>query len=637
MPIDERYDESQIQVLEGLEAVRRRPGMYIGSTSTKGLHHLIYEVVDNSIDEALAGVCNLIKVTLHQDGSVSVFDNGRGIPVKIHPTAGKPTLEVALTILHAGGKFDGKGYKVTGGLHGVGVSVVNALSEWLIAEVKRDGGLYRQEYSRGLPTTDVVKVRDVDPNDTGTTISFLPDKEIFEDTNFKYELVAQRLRELAFLNKGVNIELEEEKTGLRNVFHFEGGIISFVKHLNRNKDVVHSEPIYGQGVKDDVDVEFAMQYNDSYVENLYSFANTIHTHEGGVHETGFKSALTRVFNDYARKVGMIKDGKESLSGDDIREGMTAILSVKLSNPQFEGQTKTKLGNSHVRGIAESIVADSLSTYLEENPSHAKRILDKALVALRAREAARKAKELTRRKSALEITSLPGKLTDCTVKDPAMSELFLVEGDSAGGNAKQGRDRRFQAILPLKGKILNVEKARLDKILTHTEIRSIITALGTGIGDDFDISKARYHKVVIMTDADVDGSHIRTLLLTFFYRFMPDLIKAGYVYIAQPPLYMVKKNKKMHYAYTEAQMDQLLDQIGRGNNEVQRFKGLGEMDEEQLWDTTMDPERRTLLQVSIEDAMLADEIFSILMGTKVEPRRDFIQAHAKEVRNLDTIG
>ncbi len=637
MPIDERYDESQIQVLEGLEAVRRRPGMYIGSTSTKGLHHLIYEVVDNSIDEALAGVCNLIKVTLHQDGSVSVIDNGRGIPVKIHPTVGKPTLEVALTILHAGGKFDGKGYKVTGGLHGVGVSVVNALSEWLIAEVKRDGGLYRQEYSRGLPTTDVVKIRDIDPDDTGTTISFLPDKEIFEDTNFKYEVVAQRLRELAFLNKGVNIELEEEKTGLRNVFHFEGGIISFVKHLNRNKDVVHSEPIYGQGVKDDVDVEFAMQYNDSYVENLYSFANTIHTHEGGVHETGFKSALTRVFNDYARKVGMIKDGKESLSGDDIREGMTAILSVKLSNPQFEGQTKTKLGNSHVRGIAESIVADSLSTYLEENPSHAKRILDKALVASRAREAARKAKELTRRKSALEITSLPGKLTDCTVKDPAMSELFLVEGDSAGGNAKQGRDRRFQAILPLKGKILNVEKARLDKILTHTEIRSIITALGTGIGDDFDISKARYHKVVIMTDADVDGSHIRTLLLTFFYRFMPDLIKAGYVYIAQPPLYMVTKNKKMHYAYTEAQMEQLLDQIGRGNNEVQRFKGLGEMDEEQLWDTTMDPERRTLLQVSIEDAMLADEIFSILMGTKVEPRRDFIQAHAKEVRNLDTIG
>lgn len=628
------YDAASIQILEGLEAVRRRPGMYIGTTGPRGLHHLVYEVVDNSVDEALAGYCTEIKVILRRDGGCSVKDNGRGIPVGIHPKAGRPALEVALTVLHAGGKFNRRGYKVSGGLHGVGVSVVNALSKKLEAEVKIDGGIYRQQYQRGKPVSEVKRIGDT--SETGTTITFWPDPEIFPETEFHFETIAQRLREIAFLTSGLKITLQDERTGEEVVFHYAGGISSFVEYLNQNKDVLHEKPIYISGRRDEVEVEIALQFNDTYLESIYSFANIIRTTEGGTHETGFKTALTRVINDYARKSGLLKEQEASLSGEDIREGLTAVISVKLPEPEFEGQTKTKLGTAEVRSIVDSIVSEKLASYLEENPGVARKIVEKAIVAARAREAARKARELTRRKSALEITSLPGKLTDCSSRDPAMSELFLVEGDSAGGSAKQGRDRRYQAILPLRGKILNVEKARLDKILNHEEIRAIITALGTGIGDDFDLSKARYHKTVLMTDADVDGSHIRTLLLTFFFRYMPSLVEAGYVYIAQPPLYHVKKGKIEKYIYNDAELEKFLAQIGRDNVQIQRYKGLGEMNPEQLWETTMNPETRTLLQVTIEDAIAADQIFTILMGDRVEPRRQFIEENAYLVRNLDTI-
>ncbi len=639
------YDASQIQILEGLEAVRKRPGMYIGSTSQKGLHHLVYEVVDNSVDEALAGYCTKIIVKIHNDGSVSVADNGRGIPVEIHPKAGRPAVEVALTMLHAGGKFGGGGYKVSGGLHGVGVSVVNALSEWLEVEVRRDGGIHVQRYERGVPTTEVRRVGS--SKETGTKVRFMPDTTILETVDFVYETICQRLRELAFLNKGLEIHLVDERTREETRFLFEGGILSFVQHLNRNRDVVHAKPIYFEAERDTSRVEVALQWNDGYTESIFSFANTIWTHEGGTHESGLKSALTRVINDYARRQNLLKENEAALSGEDIREGLTTILNVKLPDPQFEGQTKTKLNNSEIRGVVESVVAEGLSTFLEETPSVAKRIIEKSVNAARAREAARKARELTRRKNALEISALPGKLTDCTSRDPAQSELFLVEGDSAGGSAKQGRDRRHQAILPLGGKPLNVEKARLDKILNHEEIRTIITALGTGISTDFELAKTRYHKIVLMCDADVDGSHIRTLLLTFFYRYMQPLIDAGYLYIAQPPLYKISKGKRDLYAYNDADLERILKPIegegrdggggGAGKVEIQRYKGLGEMNAEQLWETTMNPETRTLLQVSLEDAIAADEIFTILMGDKVEPRREFIQSHAHEVRNLDTVG
>ncbi|MBZ4655640.1 MAG: gyrB [Thermoanaerobacter sp.] len=632
MAKDETYTASQIQILEGLEAVRKRPGMYIGSTGSRGLHHLVYEVVDNSIDEALAGYCKNIVVTIHKDNSITVEDDGRGIPTDIHPKVGKPAVEVALTMLHAGGKFNNDAYKVSGGLHGVGVSVVNALSEKLEVIVKQHGKIYRQIYERGVPKTDLEVIGETE--ETGTTITFKPDKEIFEETVFDYDVLAQRLRELAFLNKGINIKLIDERDGKEEAFNYEGGIISFVKYLNRNKEVLHDEPIYMEAKNTEYEVEVCMQYNDSYTENIFSFANNIDTREGGTHLVGFKAALTKVINDYARKYGIIKDNEKNLQGEDVREGLTAIVSVKLKNPQFEGQTKTKLGNSEMRSIVENVVTEKLSAFLEENPSVAKVIVEKATQAARAREAARKARELTRRKSALENTTLPGKLADCSEKDPSKCELFLVEGDSAGGSAKSGRNSRFQAILPLRGKILNVEKARLDKILSNEEIRAMITALGTGIGDEFDISKLRYHKVVIMTDADVDGSHIRTLLLTFFYRFMRPLIENGNVYIAQPPLYKITKGKKVYYAYSDRELDRILNEIGRENYTVQRYKGLGEMNADQLWDTTMDPEKRTMLKVTLEDAIAADEIFTILMGDKVEPRREFIEKHAKTVRNLD---
>ncbi|MGG4035752.1 DNA topoisomerase (ATP-hydrolyzing) subunit B [Paenibacillus cisolokensis] len=628
------YDESQIQVLEGLEAVRKRPGMYIGSTSGKGLHHLVWEVVDNSIDEALAGYCTKIEVIIHEDNSVTVIDNGRGIPVGEHPKLKKSTLEVVMTVLHAGGKFGGDGYKVSGGLHGVGVSVVNALSEQVIVQVKRDGKIYQQEYRRGVPQYDLKVVGETD--ETGTQTRFKPDPEIFTETTvFEYEVLQSRIRELAFLNKGITISLLDERTGASNTYHYEGGIIEFVEYLNRNKEPLHEKPIYVEGMKDHIQVEVALQYNDSYSENIYSFANNINTHEGGTHESGFKSALTRIINDYARKTNTIKDSGTNLSGDDVREGLTAIISVKIPEPQFEGQTKTKLGNSEVRGIVESLFAEKFQEFLDENPSVSRKIVEKGLQAARAREAARKARELTRRKSALEVSSLPGKLADCSSKDASISELYIVEGDSAGGSAKQGRDRHFQAILPLRGKILNVEKARLDRILSNAEIRAIITALGTGIGDDFDLSKARYHKVIIMTDADVDGAHIRTLLLTFFYRYMRKIIEAGYIYIAQPPLFKIERNKTVRYAQTEQERDQIIKEFGEGAKvNVQRYKGLGEMNASQLWETTMDPESRTMLQVTIDDAMEADAIFDTLMGDNVEPRRDFIQQYAKFVKNLD---
>lgn len=630
--INNDYNESQIQVLEGLEAVRRRPGMYIGSTSLRGLHHLVYEVVDNSIDEAMAGFCDRIDVVIHRDQSITVKDNGRGIPVGIHEKLQKPAVEVALTVLHAGGKFGGSGYSVSGGLHGVGVAVVNALSEWLVVEVRRDGHIYTQRYERGVTQTDLEIIGDTD--ETGTTITFKPDHLIFDDTNFSFDTLKNRLRELAFLNAGIRITLKDERNDQQENFYYEGGIVSFVEYLNRSRTPLHSPPIYISGEKENASVEVALQYNDSYNENVYSFANNIDTHEGGTHLSGFRAAITRVINEYGRKYNHIKPNDSNLSGEDTREGLTAIVSVKLTDPQFEGQTKTKLGNSEIRGFVESIVAQGLSDFLEENPSVGKVILDKALTAYRAREAAKKARELTRRKSVLENTALPGKLADCTERDPALSEIFIVEGDSAGGSAKQGRDRHYQAILPLRGKILNVEKARLDRILSNEEIRAMITAFGTGIGEDFDISKLRYHKIIIMTDADVDGSHIRTLLLTFFFRFMRPLIEKGHVYIAQPPLYLVKKNRKEYYCYSDQELEELLNEIGREGIEVQRYKGLGEMNAEQLADTTMDPSKRTLLKVTMEDARRADEIFTILMGDKVEPRREFIEANAKLVTNLD---
>lgn len=627
------YDASQIQVLEGLDPVRKRPGMYIGSTSSRGLHHLVYEIVDNSVDEALAGYCNEINVIIHQDNIVTVIDNGRGIPVETHHQMDKPAVEVVLTVLHAGGKFGGEGYKVSGGLHGVGLSVVNALSEWLEVRIQRDGKIHKQRYERGVPMEELHVIGSCDT--TGTTISFKPDPEIFtETTEFVFETLANRLRELSFLNKGLKIVITDERENVKKEYLHEGGIIDFVRYINKNKDPLFPNPIYFEKEKDGIIVEIALQYTDGYTENLFSFANNINTHEGGTHEQGFKTALTRVVNDYGRKYNIIKEKDSNLSGEDIREGLTAVISVKVPEPQFEGQTKTKLGNSEVRGIVDSVLNENLSIFLEETPSISKKIIEKSLSAARAREAARKARELTRRKSALESTSLPGKLADCTTKDPVESELYLVEGDSAGGSAKQGRDRKFQAILPLRGKIINVEKARLDKILSNEEIKAMITALGTGISNDFDIAKARYHKLIIMTDADVDGSHIRTLLLTFFYRYMKELISHGYVYIAQPPLYKVSKGKDVHYVYSDDELERLMQRIGRDNYNLQRYKGLGEMNPEQLWETTMDPENRTILQVTLEDAMKADEIFTILMGDKVEPRREFIQTHAKDVRNLD---
>ncbi|MCL5012719.1 MAG: DNA topoisomerase (ATP-hydrolyzing) subunit B [Firmicutes bacterium] len=630
------YNESDIQVLEGLEAVRKRPGMYIGSTSSRGLHHLVYELIDNSIDEALAGVCDHIWVTLYKDGRMGVRDNGRGVPTGMHPKAGIPTLEVVLTILHAGGKFGGGGYKVSGGLHGVGLSVVNALASELTATSRFNGGVFVQHYAKGKPLDRVSEIGK--STDTGFEVIFRPDASIFEDIHFSFDTLANRMREQAFLNAGVFLSLYEEATERLIQFEYQGGVESFVEYLNLSRDVLHPKPIAFSGTKDGVMVEVAVQYNDTYNETVFTFANTIRTHEGGTHEAGFKSALTRVCNDYARKLGFLKEQDANLSGEDVREGITAIVSVKLPEPQFEGQTKTKLGNSEVRGITESITSDGLATFFEENPPVAKKILEKAVQAARAREAARKARELTRRKSVLESSALPGKLTDCSSRDPKESELYLVEGDSAGGSAKQGRDRRFQAILPLRGKILNVERARVDKILANEEIRAMITAIGTGIGDEFVLDKARYHRIVIMTDADVDGSHIRTLLLTFFYRYMTSLIEAGYVYIAQPPLYLVKKGKVENYVYDDTQLERTLNELGRGKDvNIQRYKGLGEMNPEQLWETTMNPETRTLLQVELEDAVAADWIFGVLMGEKVDSRREFIQENAHLVRNLDTVG
>ncbi|MBC7347579.1 MAG: DNA topoisomerase (ATP-hydrolyzing) subunit B [Clostridia bacterium] len=629
--LDEAYDASQIQVLEGVEAVRRRPGMYIGDTGPAGLHHLVYEVVDNSIDEALAGFCTRIDVVVHRGEAVTVSDNGRGIPVDTHPGTGRPAVEVALTMLHAGAKFGGKGYRVSGGLHGVGVSVVNALSARLVVEVKRGGQLFRQEFRRGRAVSELTAVGPAEG--TGTTITFWPDPEIFPSIKFEYETLADRLRELSFLNRGLLITLSDERVDRRETFSHDGGVVDFVRYLNDGREPVYEEPIYLAAEREGVVVELAMQHHEGYVENILSYANNIHTREGGTHETGFKAALTRLVNDYARRFNLIKD-QTVLAGEDIREGLTAVLSVKVPEPQFEGQTKTRLGNGEVKGIVESVVGESLAAFLEETPSIARRIVEKALVAARAREAARKARELTRRKGALEVAALPGKLADCTVRDPAQAELYLVEGDSAGGSAKQGRDRRFQAILPLRGKILNVEKARLDKILGNEEIRAMITAMGTGVGEDFDLRRARYHKLIVMTDADVDGAHIRTLLLTFLYRYMRPLIEAGYVYIAQPPLYRVTKGKKEYYVYSDQELEELLKQLGRQGVSIQRYKGLGEMNPEQLWETTMSPENRTMLRVSVRDAAEADRMFSILMGDRVEPRRRFIEDHAREVRNLD---
>lgn len=627
-----QYGAGQIQVLEGLEAVRKRPSMYIGSISARGLHHLVYETVDNSIDEALAGYCDAIDVTIHSDNSITVRDNGRGIPVEMHKV-GKPAVEVVMTILHAGGKFGDGGYKVSGGLHGVGVSCVNALSEHMEVEVRRSGKIYGIEFSRGKTVVPLYEKGATE--ETGTTVHFKPDSTIFTELIYSYETLRLRIRELAFLNKGIRINLNDERTGKQESFHYEGGIIEFVKYVNENKDKLHDDPIYIEGIKDTNIVEVALQYCDTYTENLFTFVNNINTEEGGTHLSGFKQAMTRTINDYARKIGALKDGEENLSGDDVREGMTAVISIKIQEPQFEGQTKTKLGNSEIRPIVDNLVSEGLGEFFEENPVIAKRIVEKSILSARARMAARKARELTRRKSALEISSLPGKLADCQSKDASETEIYLVEGDSAGGSAKQGRDRRFQAILPLRGKILNVEKARLDKILSSDEIRNMITAFGCGIGEDFDLEKARYGKIIIMTDADVDGAHIRTLLLTFFYRYMQPLIKEGHVFIAQPPLYLVRKGQKHLYAYSDDELQTVLDEVGRDSNPyIQRYKGLGEMDPEQLWETTMNPDGRTILQVHLEDAAEADAIFSILMGDKVEPRRQFIEANAGKVRNLD---
>jgi DNA gyrase subunit B len=625
------YGAEQIQILEGLEAVRKRPGMYIGSTSERGLHHLVYEVVDNAIDEALAGYCTHIEVSIHKDDSITVVDNGRGIPVDMHES-GKPAVEVVLTVLHAGGKFGGEGYKVSGGLHGVGVSVVNALSSFMDVEVKRDNKIYAISFERGVTKSPLKVIGETDEN--GTKVHFAPDNQIFTETSYKYDILRHRLRELAFLNKEITITLTDERDDNKEIFYYEGGIHSFVKYLNRNKEIVNPDPIYFNGTKDTTVVEIAMQYNESYTENIYSFVNNINTEEGGTHLAGLKIALTRAANDFARKQNILKTSEENLSGEDIREGLTCVMSLKIREPQFEGQTKTKLGNSEIRGIVDSIVTEGLSEYFEENPAITRKIIEKSIMASRAREAARKARELTRRKNALEISSLPGKLADCSVKDPMQAEIYLVEGDSAGGSAKQGRDRRFQAILPLRGKILNVEKARLDKIFGNAEIRTMITAFGSGIGEEFDLAKSRYGKIIIMTDADVDGAHIRTLLLTFFYRYMKPLIENGRVFIAQPPLYQVRKGKKHWYTFSDEELAKKLDEIGRDGIVVQRYKGLGEMNPEQLWETTMDPQDRIMLRVDMTDAEAADEIFSILMGDKVEPRRKFIEDHANLVKNLD---
>ena len=632
-----RYGAEQIQVLEGLEAVRKRPGMYIGSTSTRGLHHLVYEVVDNSIDEALAGYCTHIEVTIQEDNSITVVDNGRGIPVAMHKI-GKPAVEVVLTVLHAGGKFGGDGYPISGGLHGVGISVVNALSVWTKVQVKRDGYLWDISFTRGVTDQPLRKVRPLEAGEeTGTKVSFKPDHEIFPDTVYDFNTLKTRLRELAFLNKGLHITLTDKRgEGKSEVYCYEGGLTSFVEFLNESHQAVNPTVINVDGEKNKVIVDIAMQYNDGYSENILTFVNDIFTEEGGTHLSGFRSGLTRTINDYGRSAGIIKENEDNLSGEDVREGLTAVISVKVREPQFEGQTKTKLGNSEVKGIVDNIVSDGLKEFFEEHPSEAKAIINKTISASCARQAARRARELTRRKNALEISSLPGKLADCSEKNPDQTEIYLVEGDSAGGSAKQGRDRRFQAILPLRGKIINVEKARLDKILANDEIRSMITAFGTGIGQEFDLSKRRYDKIIIMTDADVDGAHIRTLLLTFFYRFMKPLITDGHVYIAQPPLYQVRKVKQVWYFYTDESMQAKLDELGRDSNNVvvQRYKGLGEMNPEQLWETTMDPENRTMLKVELEDAAEADRIFSVLMGDKVEPRRKFIEENAKKVRNLD---
>jgi DNA gyrase subunit B len=633
------YTAKGIQVLKGLDAVRKRPAMYIGSTDLHGLHHMIYEVVDNSIDEAMAGHCSKIEVTIRKDGSVTVADDGRGIPVDRHPTQKRPAVEVVMTTLHAGGKFDHDSYKVSGGLHGVGVSVVNALSEWLEVEILLNGKVYTQRYERGRPAYDLKSKPQTGKKDgRGTIVTFMPDDKVFSTLNYSFDTLSLRMRELAFLNKGISIVFTDERSGKKHDFNYSGGIVSFVKFLNENREVLHKKPIYFEDRTDPYEIEIAIQYNDSYNEKIFCFANNINTVDGGTHLVGFKTALTRTLNNYAQKNNLFKRSKTSttLSGDDVREGLTAVVSVKLPDPQFEGQTKAKLGNSEVRGIVETVVGQKLAEYLEENPPIAKRVIEKAMQSARARDAARKARDLVRRKSALESGSLPGKLADCSMTDPEQCELYLVEGDSAGGSAKQGRDRRFQAILPLKGKILNVEKARLDKILANEEIKTVITALGTGVGEeDFDITKVRYKKIVIMTDADVDGAHIRTLILTLFFRYMPDLIAQGCVYIAQPPLYRVRKGSDDRYAYDDEEKDKILKEMGGSKGVyLQRYKGLGEMNPEQLWMTTMDPERRTILQVTLEDAVEADHIFTILMGDQVEPRKQFIQENALEVRNLD---
>lgn len=634
--LNSSYNENNIQVLEGLEAVRKRPGMYIGTTSSRGLHHLVYEIMDNSIDEALAGYCTEIEITINPDNSITNIDNGRGIPVGIHPKMGIPTVEVVHTILHAGGKFGGEGYTVSGGLHGVGASVVNALSEYLEVEVYRDGNIYKQRYERGNVATKLEIIGTTER--TGTKTTFKPDSLIFEELEFNFDILLNRFRELAFLNKGLMIKLIDKRPEeeIVKTLHYEGGIVSFVEYMNRNKGGIQEHPIYIDCTKDGSYVEIAMQYNDTYVENIFSFANNIATTEGGTHLTGFKTAITKVFNDYARKYNYIKENDKNLMGEDIREGLTAVISVKLKEPQFEGQTKTKLGNSEIRSLVEYTLGEKLNNFLEENPSITRTILDKCLTAARAREAARKAREMTRRKSVLESTSLPGKLADCSEKDPSLCEIYIVEGDSAGGSAKQGRDRKFQAILPLWGKMLNVEKSRIDKVYGNEKLLPVITALGASIGDDFDVEKLRYHKIIIMADADVDGQHIRTLLLTFFFRYMKPLVEGGYVYIAQPPLFKVAKGKEEAYAYTEKQVEKISVEKGWKRDEcsIQRYKGLGEMNPEQLWETTMNPETRTMLKVELSDAIAADEIFTILMGDKVEPRKEFIQTHAKTVTNLD---
>ena len=635
----ENYNADQIQILEGLEAVRKRPGMYIGSTSSRGLHHLVYEIVDNSVDEALAGYCKSILVTLNQDGSVTVLDDGRGIPVGINAKAGIPAVQVVFTMLHAGGKFGGGGYKVSGGLHGVGASVVNALSVWLDVEVYAQGKIYNQKYERGKAKYKLEIAGECDPKKTGTQVTFLPDPEIFEETVFDFDILKERLRETAFLTKGLKITLSDERGEevKQRSFHYEGGIKEFVTYLNTGKSALYPEIIYCEGTRDDVVVEVAMQHNDSYTESTYSFVNNITTPEGGTHLTGFRNALTKTFNDYARKNKLLKDSDANLSGEDIREGMTSVISIKIGEPQFEGQTKQKLGNSEAKGAVENVVSSQLSIFLEQNPAVAKTILEKSILSQRAREAARKARDLTRRKSALDGLALPGKLADCTDKDPRNCEIYIVEGDSAGGSAKTARSRATQAILPLRGKILNVEKARLDRIYGNAEIKAMITAFGTGIHDDFDISKLRYHKIIIMTDADVDGAHIATLLLTFLYRFMPELIRQGYVYLATPPLYKLEKNRKVWYAYSDEQLANILNEVGRDqNNKIQRYKGLGEMDAEQLWETTMDPQKRILKKVTMDDAQISaiDVTFTTLMGDQVEPRREFIEANAGRVRNLD---